>query len=247
LIAPTPDTASVDDHARDAMGRLAEHLDVVGAVTGRAAENAETLVGVPNLLYIGNHGLEQRVGGVTHINPAAVVATGSVAESMAAVKSAADGFGVTDGIIYENKGVTGSIHYRLAKDQDHAHAFLLPLIQAAADARGLKVTEGRMVIELRPMLPINKGTALRSVVEQEGLKSLIFLGDDVTDLDAFRAVAHLREEGRIAGLNIAVVSPEANPEIAKAADAVVHGVECCVRLLSVIADALDQEEMLTSG
>jgi trehalose 6-phosphate phosphatase len=187
------------------------------------------------------------VGGVTHINPAAVIASGSVAESMAAVKMAADRFGMTDGIIYENKGVTGSIHYRLAKDQEHAHAVLLPLIQVAADARGLKVTEGRMVIELRPMLAINKGTALRSVVEREGLISLVFLGDDVTDLDAFHALERLREEGQISGLNIAVVAPESSPEIAKAADAVVHGVECCVQLLTAIADAFDTGEKVTNG
>jgi trehalose 6-phosphate phosphatase len=114
----------------------------------------------------------------------------------------------------------------------------LPLAKDAAEARDLKVTEGRMVIELRPMLAINKGTALLRVVEESDLNGLVFLGDDVTDIDAFNALSKLRADGKITGLNVAVVAPESSPDVAKAADAVVHGVECCVRLLTCLADEL---------
>lgn len=239
LIAPTPDAVAVAQDVRDAMKRLARRLDVVGAVTGRTAENAEALVAVPELIYVGNHGLEWRRGGVTRVNPSAEASIGTIAGAIDAVKSAATRLGLTEGIIYENKGVTGSIHYRLAKDQARAHRTLLPLVQAEAAARGLKVTEGRMVIEIRPILPINKGTAVTSIVESERLGSLIFLGDDITDIDAFRALARLRDERNLLGLNIAVVAPESSPAVAAAADAAVQGVECCAQLLTAIADGLE--------
>lgn len=241
LIAPTPDAASVSDEARDALRRLTDCLEVVGAVTGRAAENAESMVSVPKLVYIGNHGLERRVAGVTHVNPAAAIASDAIAASMSDVRIAGEALGIVDGIIYENKGVTGSVHYRLAPDQDGARDALLPLLREAADVRGLKVTEGRMVIELRPSLAINKGSAVVSVVEQSELRSLVFLGDDVTDVDAFRALSRLRDEGRIHGLNIAIVAPESNPEVAKAADACIQGVESCVQLLTALADSFEMK------
>src|SRR5262249_18820092 len=106
---------------------------------------------------------------------------------------------------------------------------------------GLRVSEGRMVIELRPVVPINKGTALRSVVEQEGLKSVVFLGDDLTDIDAFRAIASLRAVGTLQGLNVAVTAPESLPEVAANADVVIPGVANCVVLLSELAARLPKE------
>ena len=95
-----------------------------------------------------------------------------------------------------------------------------------------------MVIELRPAIAINKGTALESVVTEFALKSLIFLGDDVTDIDGFKTLTRLRTEGTIDGLNIGVVSPESAPEVAFMADVIVHGVDACVSLLATLAGEL---------
>src|SRR5829696_895410 len=156
LIAPTPEAASVGDEAKKALARLSARIDVVGVVTGRSAPDAEFMVGIPAMHYIGNHGLEARTNGATTINSDAAVVSGEIAAALAAVELVASCNGIQDGIIYENKGVTGSIHYRLASDQEAAHRELLRLAVAEATARGLKVTEGRMVIELRPKLAINK-------------------------------------------------------------------------------------------
>ena len=197
------------------------------------------MVGVPAMVYIGNHGLEARVNGVTSVNPDAAVARGDIASALQAIEAVAPDFGVESGIIYENKGVTGSIHYRLAPDQDLAHRELLRLAAGEAATRGLKLTEGRMVIELRPQVAINKGSAVTQVVEQSGLKGIVFLGDDVTDIDGFRAVSMLRETGLVSGTNVAVVAPETDPAVALAADVSVHGVECCVQLLEALADSFE--------
>jgi trehalose 6-phosphate phosphatase len=239
LIAPTPEAASVGDEAKKALVRLSALLDVVGVVTGRSAPDAESMVGVPAMLYVGNHGLEARINGATTVNSDAAAVSGEIAAALAEVELVASCNGIQDGIIYENKGVTGSIHYRLAPDQEAAHRELLRLVVAEASARGLKVTEGRMVIELRPKLAINKGTAITRVVEQSGLKGVVFLGDDVTDTDGFRAVTKLRDVGLISGTNVAVVAPETDPMVAEAADVAIHGVESCVRLLSALADSFE--------
>jgi trehalose 6-phosphate phosphatase len=238
MIAPTPDAASVSDQARDALRKLAGSLDVVATISGRAAANAEAMVGIPGCMYIGNHGLEQRARGVTVVHPDALFATDAIAAALASVRIAAERIGVSEGILYENKGVTASVHYRLAPDQEGARLALLPLIKAEAEVRSLRVTEGRMVIEIRPRVTVNKGTALTSIVREFGLRGLLFLGDDVTDVDAMRALTSIREAGEIDGLNIAVVAAESLPEVAKAADATVRGVESCVALLATVADRL---------
>jgi trehalose 6-phosphate phosphatase len=238
LIAPTPDAASVSDEARSALHRLAEQLDVVGVVTGRSAGDAEAMVGVPTMLHIGNHGMEQRRAGVTTVNLSAAAMSKKVLGALEAIESSAFSLGFAEGIIYENKGLTGSIHYRLAPDQDTAHALLLQLANSEASDRNLRVTEGRMVVELRPPIPINKGTAVENLVSDSGLKGLVFLGDDVTDVDAFHAVTRLRNEGSFSGTTVAVVAPETNPEVLKSADIAIHGVESCIRLLSELADSL---------
>lgn len=245
LIAPTPDAAVVSAEARQALALLAERLDVVAAITGRAAENAERMVAVPRLTYIGNHGLEQRRGGATEINARAVFAIGAVTEALIAVEQAAVADGLTEGILYENKGVTGSIHYRLAPDQARARDGLLPIVQTAAAARGLRVSEGRMVIEIRPAIAINKGTAVEGIVERDRLRGVVFLGDDVTDIDAFNVVKRLRDAGAIQGINVAVTAPESLPEVAAAADVIVQGVAACVELLTALAaeNAEDQRDL----
>lgn len=237
-IAPTPEAASVSEDAARALTALRASIDIVGAVTGRAAENAEAMVGVPGLIYIGNHGLEERIDGVTHVNPAAAIVASAVAESLAAVRVASEGRGIGDGVLYENKGVTGSIHYRLASDQDEARRVLLDEAIRAAGMAGLKVSEGRMVIELRPSLAINKGTAIAALIERSGLRGMVFLGDDVTDIDGFNAVRRLRDDAAIDGLNIAVIAPETSPEVAAAADVAIAGVDACVTLLTMLAESL---------
>lgn len=238
LIAPTPDAAVVDRAALVALRELARHINVVGAVSGRAALNAEEMLGSPELMYVGNHGFERRERGQTITDPNALKAISAVAAVLDAVQAQAVAAHLEDGLIFENKGVTGSVHYRLAKDQEASRFWLVSALTAAAVTHDLRVSEGRMVIELRPALAINKGTAVRSILDERGLRGLVFLGDDITDLDAFRALAERRAAGLLAGVNVAVVSAESPPEVAQMADVVVPGVDACVQLLSLLASGI---------
>lgn len=238
-IAPTPDSAVVSEDARRALTRLCERLDLVGAITGRAAENAEQMVRVPGMTFIGNHGMERRhLGQTTYaVDPETTAA--AISDALVGIRELALAAGLEDGILYEDKGVTGSVHYRLAPDPDLALSTLLPISLAQTERTGLKVTQGRMVIELRPRVAINKGTSVTNLIESYGLNSVVFLGDDLTDVDGFVAVRSARTGGRVTGLNVAVGSPETNPVVVESADLVVAGVDECARLLEYIADALE--------
>jgi trehalose 6-phosphate phosphatase len=120
----------------------------------------------------------------------------------------------------ENKGgVTLSFHYREAPDEDGALRQAEEVAQAAEDA-GLTVHRGRKVIEVRPPVAADKGTAVRRLLNGRQLQRGLYAGDDTTDLDAFRG---LEEAGLEVALKVAVGSPEMNPALLTRADLVVDG------------------------
>jgi trehalose 6-phosphate phosphatase len=93
------------------------------------------------------------------------------------------------------------------------------------------------VVEARPPIRADKGTAVRRLVEEYKPERALFMGDDTTDLDAFRALEELREEGVLAQtLRIGVKSDEGPPEIASEADLVVEGTEGVGKVLRALAD-----------
>jgi trehalose 6-phosphate phosphatase len=139
-----------------------------------------------------------------------------------------------DGLIVEDKGPVVAFHYRNALNEWAARAGILDAIGHSAAAERFVIQEGRKVVELRPPLEVNKGTAVTDLAARLGVKSLICMGDDVTDLDMFAAGTRLRDGGIPAAL-VAVRSPEVAREVMDTADYAVDGgggVECISALPS---------------
>ena len=95
-----------------------------------------------------------------------------------------------------------------------------------------------MVIELRPPLPVDKGTAVAQLVRRLGLRAAMCLGDDVTDLDMFETVKRLRENEGFPALTVGVASEETSPQVLEATDYYVQGVPGVERLLEELAGEL---------
>ena len=238
-IAPTPGEAKLAPGARDVLLRLTGLVDVVAVVSGRSAPDAGLMVDLPGVLVIGNHGFEWLKDGVRIVDPSVEAAIPDIATALSEIASQIALEPALSGTIVENKELSGSIHYRQTAHHDLSRVRLLDLARVEADRFGLRVTEGRMVIELRPAIEINKGVALRRIIELDRLNGMVFLGDDVTDVDGFRALTSLRSEMDFAGVSIAVSDSEAKPEVIDAADASVSGVPACVQLLEMLADRLN--------
>lgn len=237
-MARTPAEATVSADAKQAMTRLRDRLAVVGVVTGRSAQVGESLVGVPGLLYVGNHGMEWIEYEHLHHHPSVDAWQDQVRESLVEIAEIARRDGFEDGLLVEDKRFSGSIHYRLAPDPAATHRQLVAATTEVAGRRGLRVTHGRLVIEVRPPVQISKGTALKDVVQQRELKGIVFLGDDITDVDGFRAVKELRETAGVVGVSVGVVAPETPPELVEATDVTVAGVTACVGLLTELSNRL---------
>ena len=217
-IVHDPFMARLVDGADGALAALAERLAVVAIVTGRTPLDARRLVGVPGVLIAGNHGTEW-------LDPDAAAST--VAPGAEAIGSALEAalarVPTMPGVVTDHKGVSASVHYRQAPDPEAARAAILAAL-GDLEPLGLRIGHGRMIVEIRPSSLGDKGTAAREIVERFGLRGAVVMGDDVTDLDMFEAVAELRSAGRLRAVIVAVggADHEVLPEVTAAADVVLE-------------------------
>ena len=206
-IAPRPADASVPDTTRSELRRLAGRYALVACVTGRPAEEARSLVGVDELTYAGEHGLE--------LEPEALKWADRIHRF--AGEEAIDGL--------ELKPLSIAFHYRLAPDQARARAHLEAVAQRAA-AAGFRARFGRLVLEVLPPVDATKGTAVRRLLGRHGLQRALYAGDDTTDLDGFAAL-----DGLELAVRVAVASAEGPDELAARADLVLGSPAAFLELL----------------
>lgn len=233
-VAPTPDAARVEPAARRALQSLLPRLDVIAAVTGRDPRQAARMLDLPGVVYVGNHGLEQLHDGEVRLAPEAEPFAGVVGPIFERVQSSVN----IPGVIYEDKRVTGSVHFRQADDQEGARARLRAALEPLVVESGMELHDGRMILEVRPGESLGKGAAARRIVEERGLRGCVFLGDDTTDTDAFRELRALRADGRIVAVCVGVLSEETPPLVAELADTIVDGVPGVVALLNWLEENL---------
>ena len=234
-IADCPEDARVQPEARRALHRLTGRLALVAAVSGRPAAHVAQVVGVDGMVYAGNHGLEWWEAGRTTLVPEALPHLATVAATLEQLRASLK----LPGVLVEEKGATGAVHYRLSPDAVAARQAILDAVAQCPLAAALWVREGRMVVEIRPPVRVDKGSAAETLVRQRRLQGVIYLGDNTTDLDAFRALRWLRESGVCRALLLGVYSPEAPPELVDEADFLLEGVEGAVDFLGRLAELLD--------
>jgi trehalose 6-phosphate phosphatase len=208
-IVPRPEDAHVPDETRRELARLAGRYALVAAVSGRPRAEVEGMLGVDGVAIVGEHGLE--------LAPDA----GRWASTIAAFASGVDWPA-------ERKPLSVSFHFRRADDEDAARAYLERVAEAAA-REGLVPRWGRKVLEVRPPVAADKGTAVRALVARAGVDRALYAGDDTTDVDAFGGL-----DGLELAVRVAVDSGEAPPELIAAADVVGHGTDGVLAVLRML-------------
>ena len=230
-IVPTPDMSEVPEELRGLLRELSEKYLLVAGISGRKTQDALDLIGLDEIVYFGNHGFEILRDGEVEVIPDALPFFDRVQELERRAKEEL----VPLGAFVEEKGITASIHYRNAPPETGERS--VEFVKAEGERLGLRITVGRGVVEARPPIQADKGTAVRALVEEYRPKKAMFLGDDTTDLDAFRELATLLEEGTLEEiLRVGVRSDEGPPEIVTEADIVVDGVEGVGEVLRALAE-----------
>ena len=217
-----PEQAAVPEPARALLRKLERRFALVACVTGRRAEEARRIVGIESLTYVGNHGLELLVNGELQAR-----SDPSLPELAARVRAFAqssyrDGL-ASLGVRLEDKEAISAFHWRGAPDEQAAAA-AVEEIGARAQEEGFALHWGRKVLEVRPPVVLDKGLGVSALLQAMPVEAALYVGDDTTDLDAFRGLRELEHSGSLGeALCVAVSSDEAPPDLAREADLTVDG------------------------
>lgn len=245
-LAPTPEEVTLLPGVAQLLTRALTCFDLVAVISGRSAADVRALVGVPGVLYIGNHGFERLEINAArgHMDETLTIVQAAV-PYIAAIEAALDILKVRleplfPGILFEPKGVTASIHVRLTANPELAASAVYAMARQVARAHGLRVTLGKLVVELRPPVAVDKGVAVAELVAAHGFGSAVYLGDDSTDVDAFRALRQLSNEHICQGISVAVLNNEAPPELSAEADIALASIALVPAFLRWVVEQAEQ-------
>ena len=153
-IQPRPDLATVLPDVRHSLEACAKRMSVA-VLTGRSATDGRRMVGSDALLYVGNHGMDWLRCDREWVTPEATPHIGAIRALAADIAARFSGY---EGLIVEDKGPTLSVHYRMTADPGGARAAIFDFLTARGRTKGLRVSEGKRVVEVRPPIELSKGS-----------------------------------------------------------------------------------------
>ncbi len=188
-IVARPDDALLPGDVRRSLSALIAHPRyIVGIVSGRSLDDLAKLAAVPGIIHAGNHGMEIRSPDLEFTHEGAQAGR----DTLAVVKDRlSDALAAIPGTIVEDKGLTLTVHYRgtpvlLTGEVD---SVVTETARPFVERGDLRLTRGKMVIEVRPDIPWDKGRAIERIrAEIDGPPYPVYFGDDRTDEDGFRVV-----------------------------------------------------------
>jgi trehalose 6-phosphate phosphatase len=235
-IVDDPEYAHIHPDAGDVLVALAAQVRAVAVITGRPARQALALGGLEEvgnaigesgreLFVLGQYGNERWTSTDRRvISPKPPRGLASFMGELPRLLRRAD----ASEAWVEEKGLAVAVHTRRLEDPDAAFERLLPLITEAARSHDLDVEPGRAVVEVRAH-GMHKGAAVRRLTDEVEAKAFVFCGDDLGDVEAFKAVEELRGRG-FPCLLVCSASEEQNA-LADMADVVVDGPDGVLHLL----------------
>jgi trehalose 6-phosphate phosphatase len=229
-IVDRPEDAVISERMRETVRSLAQRCTVC-VVSGRDRQTVQEMMGVHDLVVAGSHGFDiwsPEQGTIEHS------AASGFEELLAGVTAELqEALGSIEGAAVEPKRASVAAHYRLASDSGRRQVKEVVVRLLAAHPDELKMTPGKMVYEIQPKLDWDKGKAVLHLLGVLGFDDdqvPIYVGDDITDEDAFEALA-------CRGIGVIVASPD-DPEAQSrttAADFVLDSVQEVERFLDSLA------------
>jgi trehalose 6-phosphate phosphatase len=232
-IVPQPDDAHMPETTRRPLIEVAKRYGVVACVSGRRASDARRIVALGSIAYLGSHGSEiLRPGAIAPELDRELQAWSRRVQAFAH-----EAFGEKLRrlrVRLEDKEAIAALHWRGTPDEDDALAAVEEVAEQAEQA-GFVPHWGRKVLEIRPPVRIDKGAGLVGLLRDTDLAAAVYVGDDTTDLDAFRGLSELQKMGRLGyALRVGVRSDESPSSLEDEADTMVEGPEGVRELLRAL-------------
>lgn len=193
-IVDTPELAAIGKETLDLLTRLVNKKRLMlGIISGRALPDIKERVSIGGVIYAGNHGLEIEGPGLKFVHPLTDELQSGVRVLSIVLNKALNNI---RGVIVEDKGITLSVHYRMVDEAKlpDVHSAFESVVRAARKMGKIRTTEGKKVHEVRPAIAWDKGKAVNLIIDKyiptQKKKNItvIYLGDDRTDEDAFKVV-----------------------------------------------------------
>ena len=219
-IVVDPSQARADPQTLALLQQLASRLLKLAIITGRDTDLLSNRVPIERALLIGNHGLEEWRDGASSLSAQAEPFAGGLERAIAALNKLPPAR--KDGVHVEAKRASVSVHFREAEDPQVIGPELERALRPLAKKERLRLNAGRYLWELRPAIEVDKGTVVTGLAASLKPDALIYVGDDVTDADAFRALRLLHG---VKTLAVGVRSAEVPSETFANCDLEVDGVE----------------------
>lgn len=229
------DDARVPEPTRQLLIQVARKYATVACVSGRQAAMARQIVALGSIAYLGNHGVELLPAGGTQVE-----VEREAGAWQRRIHQFAEKANTADlqrlRVRFEDKGPIVAWHWRGTPDEDASEAAIRAVATTAEEA-GLATHFGRKVLEVRPPVPLDKGRGIHWLLRDADLDHAVYVGDDRTDVDAFRGLRDLVEAGRLtSAVAVGVRSEETPDELEAAADVLVDGPRGVRDMLSALLD-----------
>jgi trehalose 6-phosphate phosphatase len=232
-IVAQPDDAHMPETTRRPLIEVARRYRTVACVSGRRASDARRIVSLGSIAYLGNHGSEV-------LRPGAI--RPELDRELQAWTRRIQGF-MREAygeelkrlrVRLEDKEAIAALHWRGVPDEQAAER-AIGAVAERAEAAGYKAHWGRKVVEIRPPVRIDKGAGIVGLLRDSDLVAAVYVGDDLTDVDAFRGLGELVEMGRLGtAVRVGVRSDEGPEALEEAADAMVDGTDGVRELLKAL-------------
>jgi len=232
-IVAQPDDAHMPENTRRPLIEVAKRYGTVACVSGRRASDARRIVALGSIAYLGNHGSEV-------LRPGAIAPV--LDRELQAWTRRVQGFMQKAygeelkrlRVRLEDKEAIAALHWRGVPDEEAAEQAIRAVAERA-ESSGYKTHWGRKVLEVRPPVRIDKGAGIVALLRETDLAAALYVGDDMTDIDAFRGLRELVEMGRLGvAVRVGVRSDEGPPALQEAADAMVEGTDGVRALLKAL-------------
>jgi trehalose 6-phosphate phosphatase len=233
-IVEQPDDAHMPETTRRPLIEVAKRYGIVACVSGRRASDARRIVSLGSIAYLGSHGSEiLRAGTIAPELDRELQAWTQRVRNFA--EEAFDEGLRRLRVRLEDKEAIAALHWRGVPDEEEAQAAVEEVARAAEGA-GFVTHWGRKVLEIRPPVRIDKGAGIVRLLHDSDLAAAIYVGDDLTDVDAFRGLEELAAKGRIEHIaKVGVRSDEGPAQLEQEADWMVDGTAGVRELLMALA------------
>ncbi|MBU4589499.1 MAG: trehalose-phosphatase [Candidatus Omnitrophica bacterium] len=187
-IVSRPELARISPRVKNLIRKLRKNPKfIIAIISGRSLKNVKNMVGVKGLIYAGNHGLEIEEIGREILKPKGASTKNLLNKIELHLKKELRHI---KGVIVEDKGCTLSIHFRLVSSRKKGlvKKIFARIVKPYVISKKIRISAGKMVLEVRPGIDWDKGKAVQYLLGRHKKALPVYLGDDVTDRDAFRAI-----------------------------------------------------------